>query len=607
MPEPESSKLEIKDKLPVEMRVEESLPGLEENSFGANNLSLVSIDDRYQIEAQIGAGGMGAVYKAKHLLLNRSMAIKVLNPQAVASPKAITRFQQEAKAATALNHEHIASVKEFGVTKEGLPFLAMDYIKGSSLADVFKGGPLDAGRTIDIFMQLCEGMAHAHKRGILHRDLKPANILLAQEENRTDFVKIVDFGIAKILPQSDEESVKLTQTGELFGTPLYMSPEQWDGGAVDARTDVYAMGCVMYEAATGKPPFDGASVASIIYSQLREAPKPFAIRSQDSKKMVQKKMLVGLENVTLRCLEKDPNLRYQSMEEVYEALKLVRDGGTAKAGASQSTRRRRNLFRFVVVSFISILIFIPCYFIFPAMKNILFPSIWSKTLAEARTQMGISAWETAEAQLMRALKQAEDGHASASDLHTIWYEFGQVYINTQQYANAVKAFENSLHYCDGSIDPLDKANTLEELAMCLRAQHIHLNGQDNSESAKDDYKKSLKYALESLKLKETNAGPDHPYVSYTLDILAPTYLSLGDAANAEAAWRRAIKIDEGSAETRPRAEKHWEALAQGFIAQGKKDEAADCLRHALDMSKDIYGANSEKAKRLEGKLKTLSE
>jgi serine/threonine protein kinase/Flp pilus assembly protein TadD len=583
-------------------RISGNLTSEQQLSSGQNMSSTISIDNRYRVDAQIGSGGMGAVYRAQHLLLNRAMAVKIIHAQAMNSPKAIMRFQQEAKAASALSHDNIASVKEFGLTSEGLPFLSMDYVEGSSLAEILKDGPLAPARAINIFAQVCAGMAHAHKRGVLHRDLKPANILITEEDNRKDVVKIVDFGIAKILPGGDEDSVKLTQTGELFGTPCYMSPEQWHAEEVDARTDVYSLGCVMYEAIAGKPPFVGPSVAAVINGHVNEVPEPFSTQAKNDRRQFE-----GLENVILRCLEKDPNLRYQTMEDVEAALKLVQEGGKPSRGVSYSSRRNKKLVRLAVASAILLPVVACSFAVLTVVKRIVFAPIWLRTLGDGETQMRISAWEPAEALIRRAADEAEEGKASNADRRTIYYQLGQDYLNMKQYDRAGAAFEKALQFSDANSDPLPTANTLEELALCLRAIHFTNGAQEQSEAALHDYHRALDLAKQALKLKEAGAGVDHPYVSYSLDILAAIDHTLGDFANAEAAYRRAIKIDEASPGTRPRAEKHWESLSNCFQAQGKKSEAIEALGHALTMSKDIYGADSQKARRLEARLNSMSQ
>lgn len=189
--------------------------------------------ERYKVLSVLGRGGMSIVYKAKHTLMDRIVAIKLLQASLVSDPQSLSRFQREAKAVSALNHPHVILVYDFGVADNGLPYLVMDYLEGQSLSDVIKDqGHISVSRCANIFLQSCEALQHAHGKGVLHRDLKPSNIMLVNNEGTTDFVKIVDFGIAKLI-NPGEESQRLTQTGEVIGSPLYMSPEQLMGRELD--------------------------------------------------------------------------------------------------------------------------------------------------------------------------------------------------------------------------------------------------------------------------------------------------------------------------------------------------------------------------------------
>ncbi|HEY9712052.1 MAG TPA: protein kinase, partial [Chroococcales cyanobacterium] len=198
------------------------------------------LGDRYVIEAAIGTGGMSTVYRAKHQLMERLVAIKMLHQKHLTKDLQVKRFYQEAKAVSVLSHPNIITTFDFGVTPEGQPFLVMDYIDGSSLQDYIHecskiAGAHNLARSMKIFIQVCDALAHAHKKGMIHRDLKPSNIMLVKPDDETedDFVKLVDFGIAKFLIDS-ELDLRLTKTGDLFGTPFYMSPEQCRGQAMDA-------------------------------------------------------------------------------------------------------------------------------------------------------------------------------------------------------------------------------------------------------------------------------------------------------------------------------------------------------------------------------------
>jgi serine/threonine protein kinase len=275
----------------------------------------------YKIVEVIGRGGMGIIYKAHDQWMDRTIAIKMLHQHLVHDPQSLQRFNQEAKAAGNIEHPNVIQAYDFGVAPStDQPFLVMEYLQGKSLADVIEDEKqIDAERSVNIFIQASEALAAAHAKNVLHRDLKPSNIMLIQTKDQPDFVKIVDFGIAKLLPGSGKE-VQLTQTGEVFGSPLYMSPEQFVGRKVDTRSDIYSMGCVMYESLIGKPPVAGDHVLETMYKHMNEVPKRFSEVRPDLK------ISPRLEAVVMRALEKDPEHRYQSMTELHDDLMLTRTG-----------------------------------------------------------------------------------------------------------------------------------------------------------------------------------------------------------------------------------------------------------------------------------------
>jgi serine/threonine protein kinase/Tfp pilus assembly protein PilF len=272
------------------------------------------VGDKYEVLEVIGGGGMGMIYKAKHILMKRIVAIKMMHPQYVSSSSNLKRFQQEAQAASSLSHPNILTVFDFGLTPAGAPFLVMDFLEGTNLAEILdQFGLLPSDRATNIFAQACAGLAHAHSKGVIHRDLKPGNIMLVEFDHRKDFVKIVDFGIAKVLPM-EGESNHLTQTGEVFGSPLYMSPEQCRGRVLDIRSDIYSLGCVMYRTLSGSSPFFGQDPMECMYKQVNEVPGAFFDKNPDSK------VPEELEAIVFKCLAKEPADRFQNMSELKDAL-----------------------------------------------------------------------------------------------------------------------------------------------------------------------------------------------------------------------------------------------------------------------------------------------
>jgi len=271
------------------------------------------LDDQYQILSVIGQGGMSIVYKARHLMMKKILAVKTLLPHLVLHPHSLERFRQESEAASHLHHPNIVTIHHFGFTPEGQPYLVMDYLEGTSLqALIRRDRCLPVDRACHIFVQIADALAHAHSHGVIHRDLKPSNILLVEHDGDPYYAKIVDFGIAKLLPQEGHESVALTQTGELFGSPLYMSPEQCKGEKLDAKSDVYSMGCLMYEALAGKPPLDGENTLDVLYKHINAVPPSITAHGP--------RVPNKLETIVFKCLAKSPAQRYQSMDALREDL-----------------------------------------------------------------------------------------------------------------------------------------------------------------------------------------------------------------------------------------------------------------------------------------------
>jgi eukaryotic-like serine/threonine-protein kinase len=216
------------------------------------------IDERYRVESLIAKGAVGSVYKAKQELLGRQVALKVLHGYLGADPESLVRFHREAKAISRLEHPNLLTLYDFGMTSDGQPYFVMDLLNGTTLAKVLSSeGRLEPKRAISIVKQVLEALSEAHKKGIVHRDIKPPNIVLVEKEETKDFVKLVDFSIAKMADNSTVDPVQLTVDGIICGSPAYMSPEQCRGADVDGRSDIYSIGIVLFEALTGKTSFFG--------------------------------------------------------------------------------------------------------------------------------------------------------------------------------------------------------------------------------------------------------------------------------------------------------------------------------------------------------------
>ena len=276
------------------------------------------VNNRYQVVAYLGCGGMSTVYKALDMRTGTTVALKILHSELVSDTNRVKRFMQEAKTYKNLRHPHIVKTFDFFLDDDERYCLVMEYHEGRNLAQVLsESGRLTIRRAVKVFSEICDALEHAHSKGIVHRDLKPSNIALVEKDSDIDYVKVLDFGIAKAMPQDNETLLGLTQTGEIVGSPLYMSPEQCMAMPVDHRSDIYSLGCLMYESLVGQPPLLGGNVYETFHMQTHERAKALGdIRPEY-------KSGTYFEHIIFKCMAKNPKHRYQNMNQVREALARV--------------------------------------------------------------------------------------------------------------------------------------------------------------------------------------------------------------------------------------------------------------------------------------------
>ncbi len=282
-----------------------------------------TLANKYRIDERISEGGMGKVYRGTHVLMDKTVAVKVLHPSFAADEKIVARFSREARAASRISHPHALSVTDFGEDEEGRVFLVMEYLQGRTLKEIVRAeGPLNLERIVEIVRQVGGALQTAHEGGVIHRDLKSENIMLINTGG-TDYAKVLDFGIAKIMEPEGGHDSELTAPNLVIGTPQYMSPEQCSQSAeIDSRSDLYSLGIIIYEMLAGRVPFSGESPTAIMLKQMQE-PVPSIVD-------VRKDLPASIAQVVNRALAKEPNQRYQRVEELVEDLTIAASLGPSE-------------------------------------------------------------------------------------------------------------------------------------------------------------------------------------------------------------------------------------------------------------------------------------
>jgi serine/threonine-protein kinase len=280
---------------------------------------------KYRIERTIGAGGMGVVLAARHIDLDTKVAIKLMQAEALEDPQAGTRFLREARAAAQLKGAHIARVTDYGKLESGEPYSVIEYLEGKDLSEVLKDSQIAIGHAVDYLCQTCEAISEAHAQGIIHRDIKPSNLFLTRTPTGKPFIKVLDFGISKFTLGGDQSlELAKTSTRAVLGSPLYMSPEQMRASRdVDMRSDVWSLGATLYQLLTGEVPFTADTMMELCVKVANdEPPRPRSLRPE---------IPAPLEAATLRCLRRNPDERFQTVDELAEAIAPFAAAGRTSA------------------------------------------------------------------------------------------------------------------------------------------------------------------------------------------------------------------------------------------------------------------------------------
>lgn len=419
-------------------------------------LSLSKMIGNYEVLGEIGSGGMGKVYKARDKNSKAIYAIKVLKQELTKDTVALKRFQKEIEATSKLNHLNLVSVYDHGELDDGSPYFVMDLIQGLTLGEFIKKDcEIASTRAIDLFIQICEGLNEAHKQGVIHRDLKPSNILLTEGSNVEEIVKLADFGIARVANDSVNYTQTLTDTAEVIGSPKYMSPEQCAGNSLDARSDIYSLGCVMYEVLTKSPPFKGSNSIQIILKQINELPEFFADGYPKESQFYQLNLIID------KCLFKEPSDRYESMEELIADLKKVRDGEQINVFRKSNL----NMLIYSVSGFLLVLLLSICFgylsqYIAENSKTEYVvnpgPTVSSQWQVKSESQMAnemqtmafVHFKKRSYKQALPALKYVAETHKKSGNRYYEYFAYqciGQCYLSMKKYKEAEPWYEKAVN------------------------------------------------------------------------------------------------------------------------------------------------------------------
>ncbi len=308
------------------------------------------LDDRYRLEAILGSGGMGTVYRATHVTIGKTLAVKVLAQEFAGDETFRKRFLREARAVSQISHHNVVEVSDFGVTPTGSLYLVMEFLEGESLSDLLnREGGLGWRRTKPIILQVCRALQSAHDKGILHRDVKPENCMRISRSDNPNFMKVLDFGLAKMLMNEPGIDISLSaKGGGIMGTPEYMSPERIRGQKLDARSDVYALGVLAYELVTGCVPYSGDHYTKVLDQHLNADPIP-------PRKVAPKLDISrGVETVILRALEKGRDQRFASAGEMADAFEQVETVVSESLGNDTGAASRERTYRLIIFILVAV-------------------------------------------------------------------------------------------------------------------------------------------------------------------------------------------------------------------------------------------------------------
>ncbi len=543
---------------------------------------------KYIVRSLIGKGAVSVVYKVDHAILRKPLALKVLRVDGAIDETAAARFAEDAKAAGTLNHSNLVQVNDQGITKSGAPYLVMDYCQGESIALLIKKhNAFSMDQAIPVFIQICSGLSYMHARGIVHKDIKPSNIVVTKDERGLPVAKLLDFGLAEFLPTVNSSVKTVTEAGEVFGNPLYISPEQARGESVDTRSDVYSLACVMYEMLTGTPPLVGENAAQTINMQIYEQPQPVSSLNA----MVPE----AINSIIMRALSKDLQIRYQSVDELKQDLTRVAAGGQPEALPPTETEveeaNKREVFNRVAIGATALLFVLAVAFIFTH-KTV---SPWQASLAQAKEQIQKGDFAMAEMSYKEASTQAKDANpGEKAEIDIAWGD-----LRKRMGDKNKKDLEDALAHYNSALPLIESSNydaiahTNEGLGDCLHA----LKQYDNAEI----------YFSNAVEIRHEREAKDPYALAAVLIKQGRNFKDNAKYEKAELALREAIAVQQKLGFVQQAyVPQCLNGLAQ-IAAHYKENRRAALLKEAADLQKGIGGPDDPQLATLLDKRNKLIE
>ena len=577
--------------------------------------------EKYQVLSALGKGGMSTVYKVRHIDLDMDLALKVLHQHLWKDPLSVERFRMEAKTIGKLSNPYLITFRDFGVTGDGQPYLVMDYLQGVSLGrKIVEENGISIDSSLDILEKLCYGLEEAHKNGVTHRDIKPANVMFLSDGHDTS-VKLVDFGIAKLAAEESDQRMTLTQTGEVFGSPYYMSPEQCLGVTVDHRSDIYSLGCLLYEALTGVPPFVGDSILDTMNAHVNREPEPLGV-AKESLVDEAKKLGYSLDDVNyvvMKCLQKMPADRYQSLSELLSDLEIIKEKNklTGKQRLwKKDSPRTRFLLRSVAVMILILVSHLALYVSIPQYKynsnrvgrhldfmgqiNFAKFAMDSKNFSGAETHLrealALANQEESEGEKHVKRLAALEGLTKALRYQAKYPEMDRV---IEEHKKELRQSLNDLSNVkdEDSMSILDSVNEESKEDALAGAIMFDKLGKQSATSGKTDV--AAKYFQKAYDLRKKWLAEGDEKLIESMDSLALISVIQGKPRKAGPLWQEAFK----------QAEKHLTDESKvkvslyknmGRIYQSEKriknvEESERCFKKALELARKHYGENSKEA------------